>query len=262
MNKKPGIFRPRCKVTGRFVPQRKMGDYTDKRIWNAFFSQGVGLNLAPRIPKESPSNLRSFNRVSNVARVWACENSDAWDINLGNDLCSDRFSKWLRTNKDPKYYRHNFEEYERALKLEFKTSSGITGNAIVFRGMPRLHPKGIRDKSPMSATKRLKIAHDYTSNRPGKRSRHHIVAILLRPGTKVLRIGGQDAEYLLPPGTVKPMGSPRTITRWETQHGKSNIWYIEKLVSHGRVYEKYRPEVRERTYAVVPAIFVPDPRWS
>jgi hypothetical protein len=250
----PSLKRPRSKVSGRFVS-------TKQQIWDAFFSQGIGLNLAPRLPKNS-----SRTNISNVARMWACANLNSWSgLYLGDDLCSDQFSKWLRTNKLQEHYQNRFDEYEHALRREFINSPGITGYGIVYRGMPGLPPRGLRDKSPMSVTRRVRIADVYT--RRGNRRNHQIVAILLNPGTKLLRIGGVDGEYLLPPGTVKPSGSPRSITRFETKHANDNLEHVKNLMNWATrkrpmsLQPPKKPFLNPHRVVVVPAIFVPDPRW-
>ena len=257
----------------------------EKRIWEAFFSQGAGLNLAPT-PKLRKTNLREpYQGISNIARVWAGVRIKGWEhLHLGNTLGSDMFSKWLRSNKNPKYHRPHFEAYEEALRREFKVHPGTTQYTIVYRGMPRLPTEGLRDKSPMSTTRHLPTAQTYGMNDPYlNRHGHQIVAILLPPGTKVLPIGGYEAEYLLAPGTITPVGSPRMIKRHDPDEYHENLEYVNNLVKHFSssksmltklglkrkkkkkkrgVPRPYRPLERVQSVFVTPAVFIPDPRWT
>mgnify|MGYP000131373900 CR=1 FL=1 len=260
--------------TPRSIPQNR-----EKQIWDAFFSRGAELNLAPTPKLRKTAVHGPYQGISTVARVWAGARVKGWEhLNLGNTLASDMFSKWLRTNKNPKYHRPHFEAYEEALRREFRASPGIGHHAIVFRGMPRLPTTGIHDKSPMSSTRHLPTAKTYGMNDPNMhRHDHEIVAILLRPGTKVLPVGGYEAEYLLPPGTVKPVGPPRTISRHGPDEYHENLEYINNMVNYfsssksmltklglkKQVRRPYRPgNHRTDSYVVTPAVFIPDPRWS
>lgn len=265
---------------------------TQDGIWDAFFSEGIGLNLAPRLPKVNfgvwQNPQISYPGWENTARFWAGATPEQWrNVRLGRDLASDQFSRWLRSGKDQKEHMPGFERYENALMRDFKKSSGIDGYAIVFRGMPNPPASGLLDKSPMSVTKRLAVAQEYASRysswdpnqNPNFRPRigkkpvgSVVVALLLPPGTKLLPLGGEDAEYLLPPGTITPVpGRPaKKITRVETNSGSSNVNYITRLSDYyyykgqGNRFLRMinRPNTSQIKVTVLPALFTPDKAWN
>lgn len=261
-----------------------------RAVWNAVFSEGIGLNLSPRIPKAAWVN-NSSGRWANTARKWAGGNPDKWrDVRLGKLLGSDRFATWLRSDRWRSDYRPGFDRYERALRMDFAKAIGISEYAVVFRGMPKPRRSGLVEKSPISATKRVGIAADYASKMPGNRTGDVVVALLLPPGTKILPIGGGGAEYLLPPGTITPSQSHgrQMMTRMETNSGDSNLFYARSIESHinhavrckGGVcppgvwhmstavagppggWHREKPNVDKIRIAVVPAVFTPDPEWN
>lgn len=262
---KPRILKPRR-------PGLKNG------VWNSFFSKGVGLNLAPRLPKtDFKISSQTYPGWQNTARKWAGAMTEKWhDTRLGKNLASDQFSTWLRSDKKSSEFRPGFDRYEKALKRDFNKASGIDGYAIVFRGMSNPSQGGTVDKSPISVTKRLGIAAEYANNdlRPGNRRGHVVVALLLPPGTKILPLGSTDAEYLLPPGRITPAPGhrPRRVTRMETDTGDANLTYVDRLHAFIQYHVEnpnlpYRsvlqkPNVNKIGVTVVPAVFAPDPGWT
>lgn len=280
--KKKALVKPRILKPRR--PGLKNG------MWNSFFSRGIGLNLAPRLPKTDFKNSsQTYPGWQNTARKWAGAMTEKWhdrtekwhDTRLGKNLASDQFSTWLRSDKKASEFRPGFDRYEKALKRDFNKAAGIDGNAIVFRGMPSPSQGGTVDKSPISVTKRLGIAAEYANNgfRPGNRRGHVVVALLLPPGTKILPLGSTDAEYLLPPGRITPAPGhrPRRVTRMETDRGDANLTYVDRLhafiqyhvenpnlLSRIQTYRSVvqKPNVNKIEVTVVPAVFTPDPGWT
>lgn len=273
---------PRPRTPPKVLPSRQM---VEQGIWDAFFSNGPPYNLSPRLLKTQ--NVKTHHRlgvndfrlkVPNTVLVWGCQQVWEWvNVHLGGDLCSNAFSRWIRSGKQPMHYRPGYERYEQALRADFKRAQGLPGYAMVFRGMPELPRQGVIDESPISATRRLHIASEYTTtNRPGNRTGHQVVALLLPPGTKVLPYGGEDGEYLLPPGKIVPVrGRQRAaITRFETLYANADLQYIDIMLYYAergelqnykrkkREIERRRPNHRKFTVLVTPAVFRPDPRWN
>ena len=258
-------------------------------IWDAFFSNGMPLNLSPRLLKSS--NVKDFRvgvndfrlKVPNTVRAWACQtHMNPWaNVQLGHYVCSNAFSRWIRSGKQSQNYRSGYKRYEQALRADFKRADGLPGYGMVFRGMPKLPRAGLVDASPISATRRLHIASRYAGMQgcklsdAGSRTGHQVVALLLPPGTKVLPYGGEDGEYLLPPGKIVPVhGRQRAeITRFETFVANADLQLIDSMVYFSKHYGPLhtyhtdpsftqRPARKKVTVRVTPAVFKPDPRWN
>lgn len=172
-----------------------------------------------------------------------------------SNYCRGKNSNFCYSNETP----FDIPQYIARLRALFKNTSKSNGYSVVYRGMPRRYLDTL-DSSPMSASTDIGVAYDFSRSK-----RRVIVAILVRPGTKFLRIGHAQKEVLLPPGELVTNANHTITLPPKTRCLVADLehrcaWSVTNFIRR----QRKEPSKREsaESFTVVPAVLVPDPAWQ